>query len=62
MLDVPGVFIQVEMDELVHMRFHREMVDKLPEIDYELYSSYVTEEHGEKVMYMELLKALYGTL
>ena len=38
------------------------MVDKLLEIDHELYSGYVTEEHGEKVMSVELLKALYGTL
>ena len=44
------------------VRFHEEMVDKLLEIDHELYSSYVTVEQGEKVMYMELLKALYGTL
>ena len=36
--------------------------DKLLEIDDELYSSYVTEEQGEKVMYVELLKAQYGTL
>ena len=61
-LDVPGAFIQVDMDEVVHVRFHGEMVDKLLEIDHELYSSYITEEQGEKVMYMELLKALYGTL
>ena len=38
------------------------MVDKLLKIDHELYSSYVSEEQGEKVMYVELLKALYGTL
>ena len=61
-LDVPGAFMQVDMDELVHVQFRGEMVDKLLEIDHELYSSYVTEEHGEKVMYVELLKALYGTL
>ena len=61
-LDVPGAFMQVDMDELIHVRFRGEMVDKLLEIDHELYSSYVTEEQGEKVMYMELLKALYGTL
>ena len=50
------------MDELVHVRFTGEMVDKLLEIDHELYSGYVTIEHGENVMYVELLKALYGTL
>ena len=61
-LDVPGAFLQVDMDELIHVWFHGEMVDKLLEIDHELYSSYVTEEQGEKVMYVELLKALYGTL
>ena len=61
-LDVPGAFMQVDMDKLIHICFRGEMVDKLLEIDHELYSSYITEEHGEKVMYMELLKALYGTL
>ena len=61
-LDVPGAFMQVDMDKLVHVCFHGEMVNKLLEIDHELYSSYVTEEQGEKVMYVELLKALYGTL
>ena len=61
-LDVPGAFVQVEMDELVHVRFCGDMVDKLLEINHDLYSSYVTKEKGEKVMYVELLKALYGTL
>ena len=61
-LDVPGAFMQVDMDELVHVRFQGEMVDKLLEIDHDLYMSYVSMEHGEKVMYVELLKALYSTL
>ena len=61
-LDVPGAFMQVDMDELVHVQFQGEMVYKLLEIDHDLYASYVTVEKGEKVMYVELLKALYGTL
>ena len=61
-LDVPGALMQVDMDELVHVRFQGETVDKLLEIDHDLYASYVSVENGEKVMYMELLKALYGTL
>ena len=61
-LDVPSAFMQVDMDKLVHVCFCGEMVDKLLEIDHKIYSSYVTEEQGEKVMYVELLKALYGTL
>ena len=61
-LDVPGAFMLVDMDETVHVQFEGEMVDKLLEIDEHLYASYVTEEKGKKVMYVELLKALYGTL
>ena len=61
-LDVPGAFMQVDMDELVHDWFQGEMVDKLLEIDHNLYASYMAVENGEKVMYVELLKALYGTL
>ena len=54
--------MQVDMDELVHVRLQGEMVDKLLEIDHDLYASYITMEKGKKVMYVELLKALYGTL
>ena len=61
-LDVLGAFMQVDMDELVHVRFQGEMVDKLHDIDHDLYTSYVTVEKGERVMYVELLKALHGTL
>ena len=61
-LDVLGAFMQVDMDKLVHVRFEGEMVDKLLEIDQDLYGSYITEERGKKVMYVELLEALYGTL
>ena len=61
-LDVPGAFMQADIDELVHVRFTGEMVKMLLDIDEEMYSEYVMMERGEQVMYMELLKALYGTL
>lgn len=38
------------------------MVELLLEIDQEMYGPCVMMERGEKVMYMELLKALYGML
>jgi hypothetical protein len=61
-VDVPGAFMQADMDELVHVRFTGTMVDLLLEIDPEMYGPYVTYEGNEKVLYVELLKALYGTL
>jgi Reverse transcriptase (RNA-dependent DNA polymerase) len=61
-VDVPGAFMQADMDELVHVRFTGTMVDLLIKIDAEMYEPYVTYEGKEKVMYVELLKALYGTM
>ena len=61
-LDVPSAFMQADIDERVHVRFTGEMVKMLLQIDKEMYGEYVVMEKGEQVMYMELLKALYGTL
>jgi hypothetical protein len=61
-LDVPGAFMQADMDELVHVRFTGKMVDLLVEIDPEMFGPCVCYENGTKVIYVELLKALYGTL
>ena len=63
-MDVPGAFLQADMpeDETVHIRITGVMVDILLEIDPEMYGPYVVMEGKEKVLYLELLKALYGTL
>jgi hypothetical protein len=61
-LDVPGAFMQADMDELVHVRFTGKMVDLLMEIDQNMYGPCIVKEGKETVMYVELLKALYGTV
>jgi hypothetical protein len=61
-IDVPGAFMQTDLDELIHVRFTGTMVDLLLEIDYDMYSPYISYEGKNKVLYVELLKALYGTL
>ena len=61
-LDVPGAFMQADIDELVHVKFTGEMVNMLLHIDHDKYKDYVVTEREDKVLYMELLKALYGTL
>jgi hypothetical protein len=47
------------MDDLVHVRFNANTAEMLLEIDNEMYSPYVTYE---MVFYVELLKAVFGTL
>ena len=54
--------MQADIDKLVHVRFTGEMVNMLLHIDHDKYKDYVVTEREDKVLYMELLKALYGTL
>jgi hypothetical protein len=61
-VDIPGAFMQAEMDELVHMRLEGKMAELLVRIDPKLYRKYVQDENGKQVLYVELKKALYGTL
>ena len=46
-IDVPGTFM---LDNLVHGRFCIEMVEKLLEINYEMYSPFMVEEKGIQVL------------
>lgn len=59
-VDVPGAFMQADMDEFVHVRFTGTMVDLLLKMDAELYEPNVSYEGKVKVVYVELLNALYG--
>jgi hypothetical protein len=58
--DIPGAFMQADMDELVHMRLDGIIVELLLEIAPE-YESFVTIENGKRVLYVQLEKALYAS-
>eukprot|EP00957_Ditylum_brightwellii_P080918 6155308-Ditylum_brightwellii.AAC.1 len=60
-VDIPGAFMQVKIDELVHVKLDGELVDLIVKLDPS-YAQYITYERGEKVIYTELDKALYGTM
>jgi hypothetical protein len=62
-VDIPGAFVQADIDEVVHVKFEGEIAEMLVRMDpAKLYRKYVKDEHGKLVLYVELLKALYGTL
>ncbi len=61
-VDIPGAFMQADMDEVVHVKFEGEIAEMLVKLDPKLYRKYVKDENGKSVLYVELLKALYGTL
>lgn len=60
--DIPGAFMQADIDEVVHVKFEGEIAELLMKIDEKLYKPFSTLENGKTVIYVELQKALYGTL
>jgi len=61
-VDIPGVFMHDNMDEVVHMKLEGVIAELLVPVNPEKYCPYMMVEHGKKVVYVQLLKALYGML
>jgi hypothetical protein len=62
-VDIPGVFMHSDMDELVHMKLKGAMAELLVRVNPEKYSKYVGKDRkGKDVIYVVLAKALYGTV
>jgi hypothetical protein len=61
-VDIPGAFMQADMEDLVHMKLEGKMAELLVKLDPKLYRKYVQTHNGKEVLYVELKKALYGTL
>ena len=59
--DIPGAFMQADIDEIVHLRLDGPILSALLRIDPS-YAKFVVTERGKPVLYTELDKALYGTL
>ena len=51
-----------DQDETVHLRLQGTLADLLVKCNPKLYRKYVVTEGGQQVLYVELIKALYGTL
>ena len=54
--------MQADMDPGVYMRIVGAILDLLMEIDHDMYHPHMVKEKGKPVIYVEFLKALYGTL
>jgi hypothetical protein len=60
--DIPGAFMQTDMDAVVHVRLSGALASLLTRVDPKKYMKYITMEGGKAVMYVRLKKALYGTV
>jgi hypothetical protein len=62
-LDIPGAFMQTDIDEVIHVRLEGAMARLLVKVNPKLYEQYLEKDrNGKPVMYVKLEKALYGTL
>jgi hypothetical protein len=61
--DIPGAFMQTDVDEVIHVRLEGPLALLLAKVDPKLYDKYLKQDKkGKTVMYVKLKKALYGTL
>lgn len=60
--DIAGAYLNADMNDFVTMKFDGDMVDYMVEANPDLYAKYVSYEKGKKVLYVQLLRALYGCI
>jgi hypothetical protein len=60
-VDILDAFMQADRGDLVQLRLPEKLVDLL-DVDQDKYTPFVTQEGKEKVISVELVKALYGPL
>jgi hypothetical protein len=61
-LDIPGAFMQADMDEVLYMKLEGPLAHLLTKVDPKQYSQFMATERGKQVIDVKLKKALYGTL
>jgi Reverse transcriptase (RNA-dependent DNA polymerase) len=61
MCDIPGAFMQADIDKELHILFEGKLVDLLIQVKPS-FQQYVTQCQGKKQIYPSLNKALYGTV
>ena len=54
--------MQGDQDEVIHMVLHGKLAMMLIECDLDLYAPYCCQEKGQPVLYVQLMKGLYGCL
>ena len=61
--DIPGAYLQAEMpkEKKLLMKFRDEFVDIMCEVNPE-YKQFVIEENGKKILYVKILRAIYGCI
>jgi len=60
--DVTGAYLNAKMDEFLVMKIEGDMIGYMVQVDPKKYAPHVRVEHGRKVLYVQILRALYGCI
>ena len=60
--DIAGAFLKAEQNDHVVVKFRGPAVEALLRINEQKYKQFIVHENKSKVIYVKLLKAMYGTL
>jgi hypothetical protein len=60
--NIPGAFMQADIDEVLHVRLEGPLAQLLTKVDPEQNTKFMGKENGRDIMYVWLAKALYGML
>ena len=55
-VDIPGTSMQVDMDELIHMKWEGKLAKLLFKMKPKLYQKYIKIEKGKQALYVKLQK------
>ena len=61
-VDIPGAFLHSDIDAIVNMQIDGAMAELLTRVYPVQYSKHVIVDKRDKLLYVRLKKALYGTL
>jgi hypothetical protein len=61
-IDIPGAFLHATNKDYVVMQMNGTLVELMAKTDLKLYSKYLVDEKGKKVLYLRLQKALHGMM
>ena len=59
---MPGDFLTADQDEVINTTLRGNLAELMVKTTPEIYRKYVVTEKGKIVLYVQLLKALYGCL
>ncbi len=61
-IDIPGAFLYATNKDYIVMQMNGTLAKLMAQTDPKLYTKYLVDKKGKKVLYLRLQKAIYGMM